>query len=376
MSSVDDRAHLAFALSLLRALEPDPATTFCWSPYSVTSGLGLVASGAHGRTRDELLALLSPGKVASVDRIAERLTSASALKVLGTHQERPVLALSNTLWIRPDIDVSGDFVEGLGDWPGGAVRAADFASDPDGVRRLINQDVAETTRDLIPELLAPGAVEPRTVATLVNALYLRTSWISGFTERETSPQPFHAPGGRRDVPTMRQVGRLPHAAQDGWQAVSLPAHGGVEAVALLPDGDLPDSEVALDAWTLGRLLDSMRSTQVDLFLPRLRVSGRAELQEPLGALGVNTVFTPDADLSGISASRRVLLSSVVHEAVLRVDEQGLEGAAATAAVVSLTAAAPPSRPVVVRLDRPFLLLVRHRRSGEVYFLARVADPGR
>ena len=63
-------------------------------------------------------------------------------------------------------------------------------------------------------------------------------------------------------------------------------------------------------------------------------------------------------------------------AVLRVDEQGLEGAAATAAVVSLTAAAPPSRPVVVRLDRPFLLLVRHRRSGEVYFLARVADPGR
>jgi serpin B len=33
-----------------------------------------------------------------------------------------------------------------------------------------------------------------------------------------------------------------------------------------------------------------------------------------------------------------------------------------------------SEPLVVRVDRPFLFLVRHRISGAVYFLARVTRP--
>jgi serpin B len=61
--------------------------------------------------------------------------------------------------------------------------------------------------------------------------------------------------------------------------------------------------------------------------------------------------------------------------VLTVDEAGLEGAAATAMMMTrLAAVGPPPRPVRVRVDRPFLVLVRHRPSGALYFLARVTDP--
>jgi serine protease inhibitor len=67
------------------------------------------------------------------------------------------------------------------------------------------------------------------------------------------------------------------------------------------------------------------------------------------------------------------VSAAVHKAVLQVDESGLEGAAATAMMIVPTSASISS-PVVVRVDRPFLMLVRHLRTGVVYFAAKVTEP--
>jgi serpin B len=61
--------------------------------------------------------------------------------------------------------------------------------------------------------------------------------------------------------------------------------------------------------------------------------------------------------------------------VLTIDERGLEGAAATAVAMRMAAMHREVRPPIeVRVDRPFLFLVRHRPSGAVYFLARVVQP--
>lgn len=88
---------------------------------------------------------------------------------------------------------------------------------------------------------------------------------------------------------------------------------------------------------------------------------------------MEAAFTPGrADFSGIAAEE-IVLETVVHKAVLRVDEQGFEGAAATAAVMRLVTM-DLGRPVPFHVDRPFLLMVRHPASGALYFLARVAEP--
>jgi serpin B len=54
---------------------------------------------------------------------------------------------------------------------------------------------------------------------------------------------------------------------------------------------------------------------------------------------------------------------------------GLEGAAATAVVMRmLSMHRDLAQPIEVKVDRPFLFLVRHRPSGAIYFLARVVQP--
>jgi serine protease inhibitor len=341
-----------FALDLHEQL--DSGGDLVWSPYSVVSALALVTEGARGRTREELARLL-PGDL--------RLAEAAAL-------EDVEIAVANTLWLREGLPIEEAYERAVAAYPGSAAYNAPFRTDPDRARQAINTDVEKTTHELIKNLLPAGAVGTDTAAVVVNALYLKAGWLRAFAKKDTLPAPFHGPGGRRRVPMMRQVERMPYAEADGWRMVTLPADGGVVADILL--NEEAGEEAAPSAATLRRLYGAARSVRVDLAVPRFRVEGRASLTDPLRRQGVTTAFTDDADFSGMTPER-VLIDRVEHKAVLDVDEQGFEGAAATA-VVMVLASMDLSRPVEFRADRPFLVIVRHPATDTVYFLARVTEP--
>lgn len=363
---------LAFTLNLHRVTAPDLAVNACWSPFSVASALGLLTQGARGMTRDELAVLLVGEKSGDISELGALLKRATVLAPHRDNEDEPVIGVANTLWADESVEILASFVEELGRWSSGTVKGAPFRQDPEQAREMINLDVAKSTRDLIPELLPPDAITAEMVSALVNALYLKCAWRYPFSRHATTPSPFHTPHGTVDVPTMTLSEHIGYAATDGWQVVRLPAIGGVEAAVLLPDGDLAAAEPGLDADLLARLLDAPRSQQVNLWLPRVDVRMKADLTTPLTRLGVHTVFTDSADLSGITPTP-VAVDRVLHESVLKLDEQGLEGAAATALMMRLTSM-PTGRPVEMRVDRPFLLVVRHQETGVVYFLARVVDP--
>jgi serpin B len=339
----------------------------------VASALGLTSQATRGETAAELVRLLS-GDDADVAKQAELLRAASDLTDHG-RQEPPVLEVANTLWAWEELPLNEDFLGELAAWPRGTVRTAPFVTDPDQARRMINADVAKTTHGLIPELLSPGTVTTETVLSLVNALYLKLAWLNPFPAHQTEDADFHSPGGTRRVAMMHQSEQLGYAAGEGWQLVELPGAGGVQAVILLPDGDLADQESALDEVVLAKLLSGKETRQVQLAAPKFEVDMRAALKQALRGLGVHTMFTAGADFSPLTPDRRVFVDDVVHQAVLRVDEQGLEGAAATAVMIrALAMITPAADPVEVIVDRPFLLLVRHAVTGVVYFFARVVEP--
>src|SRR5699024_8887123 len=110
-------------------------------------------------------------------------------------------------------------------------------------------------------------------------LYLKVSWQQSFDEHDTAKRVFHAPDGDRRVPMMRSTRELGYAAAAGWQAVALPALGGVEAVVLMPDADnapadaLRVAEPQLDAQRLDSLLARLHRQRVELALPRFEVGG-------------------------------------------------------------------------------------------------------
>jgi serine protease inhibitor len=335
---VTDQAD--FALTVHRVAVPDPSSNACWSPFSVASALALAREAGRGETRAEL------------DGLLQDFDASDALDV-------PELAVANTLWADDHLTLNPDFSLAS------SVRRTAF-SDPTTVRKLVNTDVAETTRGLIPELLA-SPPPPDAAAIIVNALYLKVGWLNPFAAWETADKPFHAPGGDVDVPTMKVTEKFRYARHEGWQTIVLPAASGVEAVILLPDTSLeqPFEE---------SLLTAQNYTRLELSLPKVDVRAKFNLKSTLRQLGVERMFTREADFSGLSPDERMFVDDVVHEAVLRVDEEGLEGAAATAITFRTVSIEIPADPIVVTVDRPFLLAVRHARSGAIYFLAQVARP--
>ncbi|MGJ7907194.1 serpin family protein [Actinopolyspora sp. H202] len=367
--------ELRFLWWLHRRLTPDPRENHCWSPYSVTATLGLLAEITRGRTRAEVVEAL--GVDPADPEFVDSLHTAAYPEVESRDSVEPrdsvALAIVNRLWVDERLPLETGSPAALEQRFGAAIRAVPFREAPERARERINQDVADVTRQLIPDLVKPGAVNSDTVAALVNALYLKAPWQEVFDPNETRTGSFRTPAGELPVSLMRVSARLGYAHRHGWQVVRAGLAGGFDAFVLLPDAELVTAEPALDHETLLRLLEAVEPCPVELRMPRFAVSGSGELDEPLADLGVRQAFTPAADFASLTP-RPLRISTALHEAVLRVDEHGVEGAAATAVMMRLTSLFDD--PVRVRVDRPFLFLLRHRRSGVVHFLARITDPGR
>jgi serpin B len=114
-------------------------------------------------------------------------------------------------------------------------------------------------------------------------------------------------------------------------------------------------------------------------MPRFAIETRVALKDVLGAIGVPLAFDPSrADLTGIHVPApgegRPYISAVIHQANIDVDEKGTEAAAATAVGVDTGGGPSPLDEITLRLDRPFLFVLRDVQTGAVLFMGRVVDP--
>ena len=255
------------------------------------------------------------------------------------------------------------------------VERLDF-KDGGSVNR-INAWVEEATGGAIPRLVS--RLDPDDVLVLANAMRFEGEWAQRFDPERTAPAPFHLRSGTApEVPTMH-ADDLPARYREGedFQAVALPYRGGrFELVAALPRAGLEAPEalrrLAADpSWLGGR---GFRRARGALALPRLALEAEASLLPALRALGLGAALDDPQAFAGIAAPAPKL-SRVLHRTMLALDERGTEAAAATAAVMTTRAAIVEEEPTFeMRVDRPFALAVRHRRTGAVLFAAWVDEP--
>jgi serpin B len=110
----------------------------------------------------------------------------------------------------------------------------------------------------------------------------------------------------------------------------------------------------------------LREIVIEVTIPKFKVEAEYKLIEPLQKLGMKQVFSPEADLSGIGGKRDLSVSKVIHKAVVEVNEEGSEAAAATAIVVTNS-----SIPNDFRADHPFMFFIRDNRNGMNLFVGQI-----
>lgn len=96
------------------------------------------------------------------------------------------------------------------------------------------------------------------------------------------------------------------------------------------------------------------------------------LKEILSSLGMESAFNSlTADFSGMDGTNKLFISDVLHQAFIKVNEEGTEAAAATA--VKMVESIPVDV-VYLTLDQPFIYLIQDRPTGQVLFLGGLTDP--
>jgi serpin B len=355
---------------------------FAISGYSISSAFGMLYAGAVDPARTELATVMNYTLPGERQHVAHNWLDAQlrARNLEATDELEDGLAAvelhsANGVWVLDELAdrVAREYLDVLAIHYDAGVHLAQFTTRPEHERAAINGWVAKRTANLIPELFPVGSIDEDVALVLVNALYMKAPWAAPFAPLNTEPAPFFKLDGSEVEVAMMYEPELAveYAGGPGYQAVAIPLRGqALELVVIVPD-DFASFEAALDPARFASLRASMTPGIVRLSLPRFELDAHLELTDELQALGMRAPFADDRSFDAI-VERLGIITTVVHQAVIKADEQGVEAAAATGIAISVTSAPVPDATMVV--DRPFLLAIRDAPTDTLLFFGRVLEP--
>jgi len=259
-----------------------------------------------------------------------------------------------------------------------------FRNDGSGSAAAINSWVSEKTNKKVTEIVPESAIDSLTRLILVNAVYFKGDWAKKFKSDLTKDADFHvSPTEILKVQMMFMDSKFYYGVNDELhcQAIELPYAGDtLSMVIILPDlkaTSLADVEKKLTSDDLVHVHEKFRmiSLKVKLYLPRFRLDEKLSLAEALTGMGMKDLFLESvADLSGVDGSKELYVSKVLHRAVVDVNEEGTEAAAATAVIMAVRCSAMISPDIIFRADHPFLFFIQDKSTKSILFLGRLAKP--
>jgi serpin B len=369
----------AFAFNLYQELRKKEGNLF-YSPYSISVALAMTYAGARGDTAEEMAAtlqfLLEQDRLHPAFNWLDAELDSRGEGAQGKDGEGFRLNIVNAIWGQKDYGFLSTFLDVLAENYGAGLRILDFVTEPEKSRVTINEWVSDQTEDRIKDLIPQGAIDALTRLVLTNAIYFNAAWKYPFDEDMTADGPFYLlDGGQVTVPMMQQMQSFGYTDGEGYQAVELLYDGDeLSMVILLPaSGNFEAFEEGLEAQQISDIISDLQLAQVTLTMPKFEFDSEFSLKDTLAEMGMPAAFSEAADFSGMTGTRDLCISAVLHKAFVSVDEAGTEAAAATAVIVGETAV--PGQSVEVTVNRPFIFLIRDIETGSILFVGRVLNPG-
>lgn len=358
----------SFAFDIFRDIteSEDGGKNIMISPMSISVALSMTANGAAGATRTAMLEGLRSNGL-TVDEI--NAAYKELVKALLSVDKRVLISIANSVWTEEHFTAKQSFIEVLEDFYNAQAKSFEV-TDP-GAKDAINKWIEDNTNGLIKKMIE--AIEPDEIMFLINAIYFKGLWKDKFDKNETVLENFNkANNSTVQVSMMKRTGNYKiYQGQDLVMAEFPYGQGNYVMDVILPASvDGGDEAIQnLTPESFGQMVAGLSSMEAEVSFPRFKYGYKKELNDVLIAMGMGPAFS-NADFSNI-ADASLEISRVLHQAFIETNEDGTEAAAATVVGIRLT-----SMPMnfVLRLDRPFIYIIRETSTNAILFIGRVSDP--
>jgi serpin B len=347
-----------------------PSESFVYAPYGVESVMAMAALGAKGTTEKEIL------------HVFPDLAKKNAL-VSQTEGTDFRLSIANSAWIKKSFSLLPAYSSALTSKFGATITPLEF-KDPVADAAQMKAWVEKNTQGKIKKLIEASAIDDSIRLVLVNTLYFKAKWESPFKSESTLADDFHPEKGKAfKADFMNQTHSYSVIRRKNYDTVILPYSGRHQTLWLTlphPGTTLEKIEANYEENALEKSYatdrNASKATSVQLSLPKFSISSNLSLVPYLQKRGVETLFDAgSADLSGISAEKPLYVTGIIQKAVIDLDEEGTEAAAATAMTLGgMAATFRETPPLPLIFDRPFAYLLRDEMSGKILFMGRMARP--
>ncbi len=359
-----------FTFSLYREITQSNENLF-FSPYSVSSAFTMLYAGAEGETKNQMRSVLN-----FLDNDTRHHQAFNALDT-SVFDGEGNLTSANSLWLQNDFSVRTEYLDTLALNYGADIKSVDFAAKPEAVRTALNKWISAKTFGLIPSAFEEGSITDSTRFVLVNTIYFLGTWSHTFTESSTDTAEFFLNNGTtQTVDMMHQTKNLLYTKGSDFSAVTLRYDDGKhKMVVILPDTtSFENVENNLSRDTLSTIVSQMDTKEVILSMPKYELNIGTNLAVPLRALGMSDAFDPNtADFSGIVDGSPLYVTNTFQKAVIKVDEEGTEAAAATAILGGTTSLPETYEQVTMTINRPFFFFIMNS-DDIILFMGKVENP--
>ncbi|KAG8181865.1 hypothetical protein JTE90_023603 [Oedothorax gibbosus] len=336
--------------------------------------MGLVYSGANNLTADEIQKTMGfPSQVNHAFKNILNSVKPSEGKMSQPYQ----LEMANAMLVESTFNIINSYKVQSKEYFDAAVESVSFSLHPEAAVESVNGWVAWKTKNNIAKVLQEP-LDSLTKLFLMNVVYFKGTWKTKFDQRLTMPDTFYNEGRiPKTVPMMRQKRKLRYGfdRKIQGQVLELPFSGDrIQMLIILPEkrNGLADMESMLSNEVLEQLPNVLREVSVQVTLPRFSLEEEYDLIPFFRQQGIRNLFNAAvADISGISPTRGLHVTKVIHKCAVHVNEEGGEAAAVT----GVSAGVRTGGPLVplFTADHPFLFFIQDKQLNATLFMGRVTS---
>ena len=337
-----------------------------YSPLSIKYALSMLSEGASGETK------------AQIDKA---LNNATLTKYADIESH---LSLANALFIKNDYNyVKDEYINNL-QYNYGADIKYDSFNNADN----INSWISSKTFNMLKKVVDDSDIGPDTVMAIVNALAIDMEWDIQF-EKELPNQVFTLENGEKVNTTFLYNNISDFAGENNFKYfkdddatsidIKLKEYEGtqLDLMIIMPNGKLDSYISGFNGSKFEEVNNKLNTIagngyeELNVYIPKFTYDYSLSLQQDLIDLGITDAFDPTkADFSEMTnAVEGLHVSKAIHKAKVEVSLEGLKAAAATAFMMDKNSAMIIERRVdTVRIDKPFMYIIKDSNSNEVWFV--------